>query len=139
MTFTSIDGAPPEPDWASLFTDELDIAIARDRWAIVVREMQEAGTLVLANDHAIRRLVDFSVQYERAARQVCEMGTILKARRSRVPQASPYWTVMRQAGEEIRVLEVELGISPVRRGKAQKVQRAKKAPRAADSYLRQVK
>ncbi|MDR6953798.1 P27 family predicted phage terminase small subunit [Ancylobacter sp. 3268] len=139
MTFTSIDGAPPEPDWTSLFTDELDIAIARDRWAIVVREMQEAGTLVLANDHAIRRLVDFSVQYERASRQVCEMGTIQKARRSKVPMPSPYWTVMRQAGEEIRVLEIELGISPVRRGKAQKVQRAKKAPRAADSYLRQVK
>lgn len=138
MTLTSLgggDGVPPEPDWSSQFADELDIAEAHERWGILEREMKDAATLAMVNGHAMQRLVEFYVEYRRAARQIAEHGTILKARRTRVPQVSPYWTIMRQADEHIRVLEAELGIAPVRRGKAGKVQRGKKAPRAADSYL----
>jgi phage terminase small subunit len=86
----------------------------------------------------IERLVMYRVQFARAAREVAEHGTVMKAKRTRVPQVNPYWAIMRQAGEEIRVLEVELGLPPVRRGKASKVQRAKKAQRAADAYLKPV-
>lgn len=138
MTLTSMgggDGVPPEPDWSSQFADELDIAEAHERWGILEREMKDAATLAMVNGHAMQRLVEFYVEYRRAARQIAEHGTIVKARRTRVPQVSPYWTIMRQADEHIRVLEAELGIAPVRRGKAGKVQRGKKAPRAADSYL----
>jgi hypothetical protein len=44
---------------------------------------------------------------------------------------------MRHADENIWVGETELGIAPVRRGKATKVGRGKKAPRAADCSSKQ--
>jgi phage terminase small subunit len=141
VTLTSIqggDGVPAEPDWSQLFSDELDIALAHDEWGLVIRSLQDAQTLAIENGHMIERLVMYRVQFTRAAREVAEHGTIMKAKRTKVPQVNPYWSIMRQAGEEIRVLEVELGIPPVRRGKAAKVQRGKKAQRAADAYLKPV-
>ena len=132
------DGVPPEPDWRSIFSDYDDLACASVQWGLVIREMRDSNILTAANGHAIKRLVEFRVQYERAARQVAETGTILKAKRSRVPQYNPHWIVMRQADDNIRVAEIELGISPLRRGKAGKVQRAKKAARAADNFLKTV-
>ena len=69
LTLTAIeggDGEPPEPDWAMVFADPLDIEIARDEWGLVIREMRTVETLSVANGHAIRRLVEFRVQYRRA-------------------------------------------------------------------------
>jgi P27 family predicted phage terminase small subunit len=133
-------GAPPEPDWASIYSDEFDIAAAHEHWGTVVRELQSANTLAVANGDAIRRLVEFHVQYERAAKHVAEHGAILppKNKRTKVGQWNPFWSVMRQADKAILALEAELGLSPVRRGKAEKVQRGKTKIRAADAYLRSV-
>lgn len=132
------DGAPGEPDWPIQYADELDIAAAHEEWGIIIRELSGEGTLSVANGHAIKRLVEFRVQYERANRHVAEHGAVIKAKKTGVPQTNPYWTVMRQANEEIRVLEVELGIPPVRRGKTTKVSRRPSAPRASESYLKPV-
>lgn len=132
------DGAPPEPDWASIYTDDLDLAAAHEQWGIISRDLQEAGTLALANGEAMQRLVQFRIVFRRASQDVAEKGAVMKAKRSRVPQYNPHWTVMKQSDEAIRVLEAELGIAPVRRGKATKVQRAKKTSRAADAYLKPV-
>ena len=129
------DGVPAEPDWQSLYDDELDIAVSNEQWGIITREMKDAGTLTVANGHAIRRLVEFRVQYERASRHVAEKGAILKGRRAKVGQWNPYWSVMSQAQDKITALEKALGISPDARSKAGKVQRAKKTSRAADNYL----
>lgn len=141
MAFAAIDGndgCPSEPDWSSIYTDELDIAEAHEQWGVVSRELAEVGTLAVANGHSIKRLVEFRVQYERASREVAEHGPILKAKRTRVPQYNPHWVVMRQADEAIRATEAELGIAPTRRGKVTKVQRGKKTTRAADTYLKSV-
>jgi phage terminase small subunit len=134
------DGLPPEPDWRTIFADDDDLAIAHDQWGIVVRELRDAGTLAVSNGHAIKRLVEFRVQYERAARHVAEKGAILAptSKKAKVGQWNPFWSVMRQAAQDINLAEAELGIAPVRRGKATKVQRGKKAPRAADNYLKAV-
>jgi phage terminase small subunit len=139
MTMTVIDGGdglPPEPDWSKIFSDDMDIAEVREHWGIVVRELQAAGTLAVSNGHSIKRLVEFRFQYERASRHVAEVGPIVKAKRTKVPQYNLQWIVMRQADDSIRLLEAELGISPTRRGKAVKVQRGKKATRPADEFLR---
>lgn len=143
MTLSTIDGsdgAPPEPDWASIYCDEFDIAAAHEHWGIVTRELRDAGTLAVSNGSAIQRLVEFRVQYERASKHVAEHGAILPAKnkRAKVGQWNPFWSVMRQADKAIVVLEAELGLSPVRRGRAVKVQRGKKANRAADLYLKPV-
>jgi phage terminase small subunit len=134
------DGLPPEPDWSSIYSDELDIAEAHEQWGIVTRELVTAGTISVANGHSIKRLVEFRVQYERAARHVAEKGAILAptSKKAKVGQWNPFWSVMRQADESIRVMEAELGIAPVRRGKATKVQRGKKATRAADEFRKPV-
>lgn len=134
------DGLPKEPDWRTIFADDDDLAIAQDIWGVVIRELQSCGTLAVANGRSIKRLVEFSVQYERSARHVAEKGAILAptTKKAKVGQWNPHWSVMRQADENIRVAEAELGLAPIRRGKATKVQHGKKAPRAADAFLRTV-
>lgn len=141
MSFTAVDGGdgvPVEPDWSSIYADEFDIVSAHDEWGIVTREMHDGGVLAVANGHAIRRLVEFRIQYERSSRHVAEHGPVLKGKRAKVGQWNPHWSVMNHAAEKIVVLEKALGISPDARGKTTKVQRGKKAPRAADSYLKPV-
>lgn len=142
MGVVAIEGAggtPMEPDWQSLYGDALDIAGAREEWGIVVRELKDSGMLTVSNGHAIKRLVEFRVQYERSARHVAEHGPILAAtsKKAKVGQWNPHWSVMKQADEAIRSLEGELGISPTRRSRNTKVQqRGTQTARPADRYLR---
>lgn len=139
MTFAAIsggDGAPPEPDWSQLYNDPFDLAFAHEQWGAIVREMSGRGILAVENGHAIQRLVLFRVQFERASRHVAENGAILPAKRAKTGQWNPYWSVMTKADEAIRTLEAELGLAPVRRGKAAKVERKARQARAADNYLK---
>jgi P27 family predicted phage terminase small subunit len=144
MNVVGIDGSGEivsQPDWASLFSDELDIATAHEHWRIVTTEMRERSLLSPANGHAIQRLVCSYVVYDRAAREVAEHGAVVKPKRGNpkaIARLSPYFTAMREAGSDAATLEAELGIAPRRRGSVTKVDRAKKAPRAADAYLKPV-
>src|SRR3954464_9543711 len=114
------EGVPSEPDWSLIYRGADEVAAAHGGGGLVVREMQESSTITVANGHAIRRLVEFRVQYGRASRIVARQGTIVPAKRTRVPQVNPYWVIMRQANEALKVLEAELGIAPVRRVRAAK-------------------
>jgi P27 family predicted phage terminase small subunit len=142
MSITSViiggDGEPEEPEWRLVYENEDDLAIAHGEWGRVVREMREAQILSVVNGSAIRRLCDFRVQYERAARHVAENGAVLppKTKRSKHANWNPWWSVMRQADEAIRYLETELGISPLRRKRAGKVTKRDKVARASDAYLK---
>lgn len=141
MTVTAInggDGLPPEPDWSQIFSDEFDLALARSEWGVVTRELSTAGVLAVSNGHAVRRLIEFRVQYERSARHVAEKGAILAptSKKAKTGQWNPHWSVMRQADDAICALEAELGLAPTRRGKTTKVQRGKTSSRPADNYLK---
>jgi phage terminase small subunit len=132
------NGLPSEPDWPSIFADVLDLEVAHREWATIVREMGGAQTLAPANGHAVKRLVEFRVQYERAARLVAEQGTIIPARRTQTPRSNPYWAVMRQAAEAIRSLEsrARLGAGTAGQGKDSAAHRAgaaavRRVPQAA--------
>jgi phage terminase small subunit len=127
------DGLPPEPEWSQHYSDELDIEVARDEWGVVVREMQDAETLAVANGHAIRRLVEFRIQYMRAANHVAKHGAIIKGKTG--GQWNAFWSVMRQADSAIRALEGELGLAPRRRAAAVKAKRRLNRGRAVDDYL----
>ncbi len=138
MTLATIpggDGTPPEPDWAATYSDVLDLALARQTWGEVVREMRDAGTLAVVNGHAIMRLCNFRIIYERAAREAAENGAVIKAKKTGVLMYSPHWIVTRQADDAMRAIEDALGISPLRRGKVTKAARRKAAARPADRYL----
>jgi P27 family predicted phage terminase small subunit len=132
------EGRPLEPDWSLTYTDVLDLETARTEWRIVINELTEAQTLTVANGHAIRRLVEFRVIYERCARDLAETGALLKAKRTRVPQINPNWSIMRQASDQIGTLEAELCLTPRRRASAAKVARKPKVARASDAYLKPV-
>jgi phage terminase small subunit len=141
MTLEAVSGGqntPPEPNWAEIFTDDLDLAAAQEIWRGIINEMRDAGTLVVENGHAIRRLVLFRIEFDRAARNVAEQGKVIRAKRTKTPQINPEWTCMKQAGEAVADIEAELGLSPRRRNAAAKVQRAKKKATAADNYLKSV-
>jgi P27 family predicted phage terminase small subunit len=130
------EGCPPEPNWHNIFAGELDRSFAHQQWNTVIHEMHGGEILSIANGHAIKRLVEFRIQYENASRHVAEHGAILPAAKAKIGQHNPYWSVMRQADEAIKLLEAELGLSPVRRSKAVKITRAMKTARASDRYLR---
>lgn len=129
-------GIPPEPDWSETYTDILDVAAAHEEWGIIIREMQEAQTVSVANGHAIGRLVHFRLLYRHALQQVAERGAVLKGKGQRQPRFSPHWGVMRQAADLIAAIESELGLAPVRRGKAMKAHKANRSQRAADAYIK---
>jgi phage terminase small subunit len=128
-------GTPPEPAWGEFYDDAEDAAIAHDQWGTITRELAEAQTLSAGLGDMIARLVRFRVEFARAAGDIARRGAVLVARRSAVPQTNLNWIIMRQASEVARGLELELGLSPLARGKVSKVQHAKKTPRAADAYL----
>jgi P27 family predicted phage terminase small subunit len=133
-------GVPPEPDWALLFNDELDQTLAREAWKSIVANMRQAETFSPLNAHAIKRLIEFRIVYETASRHIAEEGPILKRARAKVGVWSPWWSVMRQADEAIRLLEAELGIPPTRRAKASKASRSgSRKWSAADEFLDGVK
>lgn len=132
------DGLPPEPDWSSLYEDDLDIALAKEVWGHVIREMRGRETLTIANAHGIKRYVMACVMHDSAARHVIEKGPVIKAKRSSVPQYNPWWSILKDADARASAHEAELAISPRRRGSASKVQRLGKRPTAADAYLKPV-
>jgi phage terminase small subunit len=132
------DATPPEPDWTSVYTDELDVAAASTHWREIVSEMREMGTLTVVNGDAIRRCVLFRIEFERSARNVAEQGKIIRAKRTKTPQINPEWTCMKQAAEAVADIEAALCLDPRRRNAAGKVSRAKKKATAADAYLKPV-
>ena len=132
------DGIPPEPDWALVWNGkrhENTRKLASEHWTGVVNEMRTAGTLSCGNGHAIKRLVEHRVAYEMAMAQVAKQGAVVRSVRTKGQVANPWWRVVRQAEETVRSLEAELGIAPVRRGKAKKAERRASTTRAADAYL----
>jgi P27 family predicted phage terminase small subunit len=130
-----------EPDWTVLFSDVLDVASASSHWQRLTTELRQRQLLASANGHSLQRLVISYVVYDRAAREVAENGAVTKPRRGNskaIARVSPHFTVMRQAGSDADQIEAELGIAPRRRAAATKVEHGKKAPRAADRFLRSV-
>jgi P27 family predicted phage terminase small subunit len=130
-----------EPDWEGLFNDELEIGAAREHWRRITTELKDRSLMAPANAHALQRLVVAYVLYDREMRIVAEQGTVTKPKRGNsraIARTSPHFTAMRELASDAAVLEQEFGISPRRRSAATKVQNGKKAPRAADGYLRTV-
>lgn len=134
-------GIVVEPDWQSLFSDELEIAAAREHWRVVTAEMLDRGLLSPANAHTVQRLVIAYISYDRASREVAENGAVTKPRRGNskaIARVSPYFTAMREANADATALEAKLGLTPRDRNAATKAERKGNRARAADAYLKPV-
>ena len=128
-----------EPDWTSLFDDELEIAAAGEHWRIVTTELKDRQLLAAANGHSVQRLVCAYIFHDRNIRHVAEHGSVTKPRRGNskaIARISPYHTAAREWMSEAVVLEVELGISPRRRGAVTKAERKVRKERASDAFIR---
>jgi len=126
-----------EPDWTSLFNDELEIAAAAEYWRVIATELRERGLLAPVNGHSIQRLVCAYLMHDRMYRHVAENGVVTKPRRGNakaIARISPHFTAMREAMADANALEAELGLSPRRRGSVTKVERKQRQERAADAY-----
>lgn len=131
----------PEPDWESLFSDVLETAAASEHWRRVTTELKDRALMSAGNAHALQRLVVAYVLYDRSLREVAENGAVSKPKRGNtraIARTSPHFTAMRELASDAAVLEAEFGLSPRRRSAATKVQNGKKAPRAADNYIKPV-
>ena len=135
---TGGDGLPPEPDWSTIYDDDLDVSLSHEIWGQVIREMRGRDTLAVANSHQIKRYVMACVMHDSAARMVVEQGPVIKAKRTHLAQYNPWWSVMKDADARAIAHEAELGISPRRRAAATKAQRSSKKTTAADAYLKPV-
>jgi hypothetical protein len=137
-TLSVIDGgsgAPPEPDWAVYYSDELDLGFVRAQWRSVTSEMRDAQTLCADNGDVIKRLIGLRLEADRQLRSMGESGAIRAAKRTKVRQIDPSWTVFKQASEAAAALEAELALSPRRRNSGGKVQRKAKRATAADEFV----
>jgi phage terminase small subunit len=130
--------SPPEPVWANYYSDELDLSLAREQWRSIIDEMREAQTLCRDNGNVIRRLIQHRLSADRAMRQLGEGGEVRAAKRSKVRQIDPAWTIFKQASEAASKLEAELALTPRRRTDAAKIRPKPKRPIGADEFLRPV-
>ncbi|MDH3581494.1 MAG: P27 family phage terminase small subunit [Hyphomicrobiales bacterium] len=136
QTIDGGDGLPPEPEWALHYSDDLDVAAASEEWRTICSYMRDVDTLAVANGHAIRRLVEFRIQWRRASEHVAEHGAIINGKTTgKAGQWNPFWSVMRQADDTIRALEAELGLAPRRRAAVVKVKHRRNRGMPADDYL----
>lgn len=129
------DGMPLEPDWACRYQLPASRDLAAATWGEITRDLRERQCLSVANGDLIVRLIDFRIGYREAQKEVDEKGPMMTSKEG-TRYANPAVFMMRGLDESIRQLEAELCLSPLRRGKAGKVERRIAAPRRADRFLR---
>lgn len=148
MAVTSINGPAAadleEPNWTSLIprkkpnSNGLPAEARRDAnryWLRIVAELREAGTLATANGHQVQRLVLAYLRYDHAARMMLCEGAVVPSPKTKVPQHNLWRDEVRAADADATTAEMELGITPRRRGSVAKVSRNKRQARAADAFL----
>ncbi|NGP18911.1 P27 family phage terminase small subunit [Devosia aurantiaca] len=126
-----------QPDWESLFNDELEIGAVTEHWRRVTTELRDRKLLAAGNVHALQRLVVAYVLYDRSLREVAEHGAVTKPKRGNpkaIARTSPHFAAMRELASDAAVLEAEFGLSPRRRSAATVAERKKTVVRASDEF-----
>ena len=135
-----------EPDWSLLIPNEGRTKADSNRswrdyahreWLRITAELRDAGTLAPTNRHMIQRLIISYVRYDRASIAVFRAGLVAKAPQSGVAKLQIEHSEMRQADADATTAEMELGITPRRRGSVAKAKRTEKVQRNSDRWLQQ--
>lgn len=131
-------GGVQEPNWRTIYDDELDQENAKEQWRLIVNELTASEKLAAVNFHQIKRLAQFYVMYDVAHRHVVEEQAVTKSAKGN--QVYNLWyTVMQQAASSAADLEAELTISPRRRTSGGKAQKGKPLAQGAAAYLHKQK
>lgn len=143
-TFPGSGGDIEEPDWELLIPNQSQNEAesnakwrrrAHQEWLRIAAALRDAGTLAPENRHQMQRLIIAYVRYDRAASKAFEMGAVLPSPKTETPMVNLWQVEMRQADSDATTAEMELGITPRRRGAVTKAKRAEKVSRASDKYL----
>jgi P27 family predicted phage terminase small subunit len=100
---------------------------AREVWRVTVRAMADARTLAPENLPQIERYAAATARWREAQAKIATEGSVITARRSGVEMLSPWLSVARAAAAEAAKAEIELGLSPARRGRAHEASRPLRA------------
>ena len=146
-TFPGSGAEVEEPDWELMIPDQTrgepeSNASWRERahreWLRITMALRDAGTLAPENRHQIQRLVVAYVRYDRAVAKSFDMGPVIPSPKTGTPMVNLWQVEMRQADSDATTAEMELGITPRRRGAVTKAKRAEKVQRASDRYIKPV-
>jgi len=149
MTLETVQGGGldiEEPDWALLIPNQGRSRADSNRpwreyahreWLRITSALRDAGTLAPENKHMIQRLIISYIRYDRASIAVFRAGLVAKAPQSGVAKLQIEHSELRQADADATTAEMELGITPRRRGSVAKAKRAEKIQRKSDRYLQQ--
>lgn len=127
-------GSVPEPQWHLIYTDALDVNLARQEWARLVADMNMACSYTPSNLHSMERLVFARVIFNQSRRHIVKNGAVLISNETCNVVLNKHWSIVRQADAMIRALEAELCLSPYRRAKVGRV-KSVAGTTAADRYL----
>ncbi len=137
------DVAKPKKAQLALMADPAESTIdnkplresAHRHWLRIVAALRTAGTLAAENAHQIQRLVLAYVQYDYASSQMFLHGAVTKAKNG-TAMLNQWQVVQRQADSDATTAEMELGITPRRRGQTAPAKKQPKKASAADAYLK---
>ena len=133
-----------EPDWSLLIPNQGRTKADSNRpwrdyahreWLRITAELRDAGTLAPTNRHMIQRLIIAYIRYDRASTMVFRGGLVAKAPQSGVAKLQIEHSELRQADADATTAEMELGITPRRRGSVTKAKRTEKVQRNSDRWL----
>ena len=100
--------------------------------------LRTAGTLGPENRHQIQRLIISYIRYDRASIELFTLGTVTETDRNSLQILNIFQSEMRHADSDATTAEMELGITPRRRGAVAKAKRAETTKRQSDRYLKSV-
>ena len=101
-------GVPEPPKW-------LD-DVARAEWSCITKLLDGMGILSLADHTAVEAYCTLYGRWVQAEAQVRKSGTVVKSPNG-YPMLSPYLIVANHALEQMRKLQVELGLTPSSRSR----------------------
>jgi P27 family predicted phage terminase small subunit len=100
---------------------------ALETWHQTIAAMAEARTLSAANLPAVERYAAATARWREAQTRLAAEGSVTSAPRTGVPMISPWVSIARNAAAECARLEIELALSPARRGRAHEASRPLRA------------
>ena len=111
---------------------------AHRHWLRIVSALRSAGTLAAENAHQIQRLVLAYVRYDYAASQMFLHGAVTRAKNG-TPMLNMWQVEQRQADSDATTAEMELGLTPRRRGQTAPAKKKAKQASPASAYLKPVR